>query len=64
MDKVVVLPAPLPPNKAVVDPRAISKLTLSTARIPSKRLLTPETVTALLLMGDEINAPQAGLSAF
>ena len=46
IDRVVVLPAPLPPSSAVVEPAATVKLTSSTAVMASKRLLSRCTTIA------------------
>src|SRR5918996_6614244 len=41
--KSVVLPAPLGPIRAVIEPPPTSKVAPSTARMPPKRLTTPST---------------------
>src|SRR4051812_17240552 len=47
----VVLPAPLGPISAVMRPGSAASETLSTARKPPKRLLTPSTRTSSSAMG-------------
>jgi hypothetical protein len=46
MASVVVLPAPLPPSSAVIEPRATVKETSSTATSLSKRFTTCATAIA------------------